>query len=347
MSEEMKSLFELAEDAINPSIVPYKVLNNGKKMPVLGLGTFGSDSVSATSVANAVIGAAEFGQRLFDCASVYGNEKEIGKAFKVIIDGGLPRSDLFIVSKVWNDMHGDGDVIKSCKQSLEDLGLEYLDLYLVHWPFPNAHPPGCTVDSLAPNAQSYIHEDYMKVWAQMEQLVEMGLVKSIGTSNMTIPKMELVLSDCNIKPVVNELEIHPHMQQAELFNYLLEHDVQPIGFCPLGSPGRPARDCTPDDTVDMEDPVIVKAAKVHGVHPASICLKWAVQRGGITIPFSTNRRNYTSNLTCVTTDPLTDDEMAAIATIDKGCRLVKGQVFRWKSDQSWEVLWDVNGVIEK
>lgn len=347
MNEEIKSTFKLAEDAIDPSMVPYKVLHNGEKMPVLGMGTFGSDSVSATTIANAVIGAAEFGQRLFDCASVYGNEKEIGKAFKVIVDGGLPREELFIVSKVWNDMHGNGDVIKSCRQSLEDLGLDYLDLYLVHWPFPNAHPPGCTVDSLAPNAQPYIHENYMKTWAQMEQLVEMGLVKSIGTSNMTIPKLERMLPACKIKPAVNELEIHPHMQQPELLDYLVKHDIQPIGFCPLGSPGRPARDCTPDDTVDMEDPVIVKIAAAHGVHPASVCLKWAVQRGLVTIPFSSKRRNYTSNLISVTTAPLTDDEMAEIATIDQNCRLVKGQVFRWRSDQSWEVLWDLNGVIEK
>ncbi len=347
MSEKNKNTFIIAEDGIDPTIVPKKRLNNGELMPVLGLGTFGSDSISAEEVSNAVIRAAEFGQRLFDCASVYGNEKEIGKAFKVIVDGGLPREELFIVSKVWNDMHGDGDVIKSCKQSLEDLGLDYLDLYLVHWPFPNSHLSGCTVDSLAPNAKPYIHENYMKTWKQMEQLVELGLVKSIGTSNMTIPKLELMLPDCKIKPAVNELENHPHLQQAELFDYLVAHDVQPIGFCPLGSPGRPERDRTADDTVDMEDPVIVEIAKAHEIHPAHVCLKWAVQRGLIVIPFSTNRRNYTSNLTCVTADHLTDAEMAKIATIDKNCRLVKGQVFRWKADQSWEVLWDLDGTISK
>lgn len=345
MSEEMKTTFVMAEDGIDPSMIPTKPLNNGEQMPVLGLGTFGSDHVSGIQVANAVIGAAEYGQRMFDCASIYGNEKEIGEALKVIMDGGIPREELFITSKVWNDMHGDGQVIASCKQSLEDLGLDYLDLYLVHWPFPNSHPRGCSVDSLNPNAKPYIHENYMKTWAQMEQLVEMGLVKSIGTSNMTIPKLELFLADCKIKPAVNELENHPHLQQKELFDYLVAHEIQPIGFCPLGSPGRPERDCTSDDTVDMEDPVIVKIAAAHGVHPASVCLKWAVQRGLVTIPFSSNRRNYTSNLVSVTTDPLTDEEMADIATIDKGCRLVKGQVFRWKEDQSWEVLWDLDGTI--
>jgi alcohol dehydrogenase (NADP+) len=162
---------------------------------------------------------------------------------------------------------------------------------------------------------------------------------------MTIPKLELMLPDCYIKPAVNELEIHPHFQQKELVDYLMANDIQPIGFCPLGSPGRPERDCTPEDTVDMEDPVIVRIAKAHGIHPANVCLKWAVQRGVVAIPFSSNRRNYTSNLACVTTDPLTESEMAEIATIDKGCRLVKGQVFRWREDQSWEVLWDLDGTI--
>jgi len=345
MTNEIKSAFTMAEDGIDPNIVPKKTLNNGEKMPVLGLGTFGSDSVSAAEVSNAVIGAAGFGQRLFDCASVYGNEKEVGEALKTIMDGGVPREELFIVSKVWNDMHGDGDVIKSCKQSLTDLGLDYLDLYLIHWPFPNAHPPGCTVESLAPDAKPYIHEAYMKSWAQMEQLVGSGLVKSIGTSNMTIPKLDLMLPDCKIKPAVNELECHPHLQQPELFDYLVARDIQPIGFCPLGSPGRPERDCTPDDTVDMEDPVIVKIAESHGIHPATVCLKWAVQRGLVTIPFSSKYRNYTTNLSSTVTTPLSDAEMAEIATIDKGCRLVKGQVFRWRDDQSWEVLWDLDGTI--
>jgi alcohol dehydrogenase (NADP+) len=162
VAETAKDRFVLAEDGIDPGIVPTVTLNNGEKMPMIGQGTFGSDHVSAVQVANAVIGAAEYGQRMFDCASVYGNEKEIGAALKVIMMGGVSREELFITSKVWNDMHGDGDVIKSCKQSLDDLGLDYLDLYLVHWPFPNSHPPGCTVESLSPNAKPYIHENYMK-----------------------------------------------------------------------------------------------------------------------------------------------------------------------------------------
>ena len=346
MTEEKKTVFIPMEDGIDPKQIPTKPLNNGEVIPIIGGGTFGSDHITPTQVSNAVIGAAEFGQRMFDCASVYGNEKEIGEAFKVIVDGGVPREELFITSKVWNDMHGDGQVIASCKQSLSDLGLDYLDLYLVHWPFPNFHPSGCSVDSRSPDSKPYIHENYMKTWAQMEELVEMGLVKSIGTSNMTTPKMNLLLRDCKIKPVANEMECHPHFQQSELFDDLVSKDIQPIGFCPIGSPARPERDRTADDTSDIEDPVVIKVAAAHGVHPAVICLKWAMQRGLVTIPFSVTPRNYKSNLNCAISEPLTDEEMAELATIDKNCRLIKGQVFLWKDNQTWEDLWDLDGTIE-
>jgi alcohol dehydrogenase (NADP+) len=121
--------------------------------------------------------------------------------------------------------------------------------------------------------------------------------------------------------------------------------MQPIGFCPLGSPGRPARDRTPEDTSPMQDPVIVRIAERHGVHPANVCVKWAVQRGQTPIPFSIFPHEYASNLRCVIEAPLSDAEMQAIAGIDRNCRLIKGQVFLWKDRQSWEDLWDVNGEI--
>jgi alcohol dehydrogenase (NADP+) len=141
------------------------------------------------------------------------------------------------------------------------------------------------------------------------------------------------------------MELHPHFQQPELFQFVVENGMVPIGFCPIGSPNRPDRDKTETDTVDIEDPVIAKIAKRRNVHPAVICVKWAVQRGQIPIPFSIHRKNYLSNLQCTTTDPLTEEEMQEIAGIDKNCRLIKGQVFLWKEDQSWEDLWDVNGEI--
>jgi diketogulonate reductase-like aldo/keto reductase len=226
------------------------------------------------------------------------------------------------------------------------LRLDYLDMYLVHWPFPNFHPPGCSVESRSPGARPYIHENFMKTWRQMERLVDLGLVRHIGTSNMTIPKLKLLLRDARIRPAVNEMELHPHFQQPALFEFVRANGIQPIGYSPLGSPGRPARDRTPGDTCDIEDPVIAGIAQRLGVHPAVVCVKWAIQRGQTPIPFSTNPRNYLANLRGAVTEPLTAEDMRAIAGIDRNCRLIKGQVFLWKADQTWEDLWDLDGEIE-
>jgi diketogulonate reductase-like aldo/keto reductase len=326
-----------------PGGIPARTLFTGATMPAIGLGTFGSDHVTAGEIAEVVIGAAAAGYRHFDCASVYGNEAAIGGSFHRILDSGISRSDLWITSKLWNDKHGEDDVIESCKQSLADLQLDYLDLYLVHWPFPNFHPPGCSVASRSADAKPYIHENYMETWRSMERLVDMGLVRHIGTSNMTIPKLKLVLRDARIRPAVNEMELHPHFQQPELFEFVRACGIEPIGYSPIGSPGRPERDRTPEDTSPTEDPVIVEIARRRGIHPAVVCIKWAVQRGQTPIPFSVH--HYQANLAGVASEPLSGEEMRAIAQIDRGCRLIKGQVFLWKEGQSWEDLWDVNGEI--
>ena len=139
-------------------------LYTGALMPAIGLGTFGSDHVSAEEIAEAVKGAAGVGYRHFDCASVYGNEDRIGAALREIMASGVRREDLWITSKLWNDKHGEDDVIASCRKSLADLQLDYLDAYFVHWPFPNYHPPHCDVESRSPNAQPYIHENFMRTW---------------------------------------------------------------------------------------------------------------------------------------------------------------------------------------
>ena len=332
-------------EKIDPHVVPQRKLYTGAMMPAIGLGTFGSDRFNADQIAEAVLGAAEIGYRHFDCASVYGNEREIGNSFQKMINGGIKREQLWITSKLWNDKHAEEDVIPACKQTLKDLQLEYLDLYLIHWPFPNYHAPGVGVDSRDPHAVPYIHENYMKTWRQLEKLVEMGLVRHIGTSNMTVPKLKLLLRDAKIKPAANEMELHPHFQQPEFFKFCVDNRIMPIGFTPIGSPTRPDRDKTPEDTVDIEDPVIVKIAKRLNVHPAVICVKWAVQRGQVPIPFSVRPNEYWSNLKFTTTEPLTNEEMHEIATIGKNCRLIKGQVFLWEGAKDWQDLWDLDGKI--
>jgi alcohol dehydrogenase (NADP+) len=332
-------------ERIDPGLVPHRKLYTGAEIPAVGLGTFGSDRFAATEIAEAVIGAAAVGYRHFDCAAVYGNEKEIGISLQEVMGTGIKRAELWVTSKLWNDKHAEGDVVPACKQTLQDLQLEYLDLYLIHWPFPNHHAPGVDVNSRDPHAGPYIHENYMKTWRQMERLVEMGLVRHIGTSNMTIPKLKLLLRDAKIQPAANEMELHPHFQQPELFRFCIDNRLAPIGFAPIGSPTRPDRDRTPEDTVDIEDPVIVRVAQRLNVHPAVVCVKWAVQRGQIPIPFSIHPDQYWSNLKAATTEPLTEEEMQAIAGIDKNNRLIKGQVFLWGAAKDWRDLWDLDGQI--
>lgn len=345
MDSQNPQSFTPVEGVVNPSRVPFRTVYTGAKIPAVGLGTFGSDRFSGETIAEAVKDAIAVGYRHIDCAAVYGNEHLIGQALRQVFDSGLKREDLWITSKLWNDKHDEADVIPACRQSLKNLQMDYLDLYLIHWPFPNYHAPGVDVSSRDPHAQPYIHENYMKTWRQLEKLVEMGLARHIGTSNVTIPKLRRLLDDARIKPACSEMELHPHFQQPELFQYVIDNGIVPIGYSPIGSPNRPERDRTDADTSPTEDPVIVEIARCRNVHPAVVCIKWAVQRGQVPIPFSTRRRNYLSNLQAAVTDPLTDDEMAAIARIDRNCRLIKGQVFLWKDGQTWEDLWDVSGEI--
>lgn len=330
---------------IDPRTVPSRPLRTGDRIPAIGLGTFGSDHVSGEEVAQAVEVAVGMGYRHLDCAAVYGNEHLIGERLQAMWRGGLAREEMWITSKLWNDKHAPEDVIPACRASLRQLQLERLDLYLVHWPFPHWHPPGCDVSSRSPDSRPYVHGEFMATWREMERLVELGLVRNIGVSNMTVAKLELLLRDAALPPVVNEMELHPHFQQPELFHYCVQHGVVPVGYCPVGSPARPKRDRTAEDTVDIEDPVVVEIANRHGIHPAVLCIKWAEQRGQIPIPMSTNPRHLYENLRCVTTPRLSDDDMARLAAVDRNCRLIKGQVFLWEEATGWEDLWDLDGVI--
>lgn len=333
---------------INPNMVPKRVLSTGEEIPCIGMGTFGSDRFTPEQVSQAVAGAIRCGYRMFDCAAVYGNEDLIGKVFaQAMEEGVVKREELFITSKVWNNMHGQGDVLLSCAKTLKDLQVDYIDAFFVHWPFPNYHAPGCDGDSRNPDSKPFSVDAFMATWRQMERLQEMGLVRNIGMSSMTIPKLEAVLPLCRIKPTVIEMELHPCFQQAELYDYVRAHDIQPIGFCPIGSPTRPERDMTPDDIADIQVPELVEIAKAHGVHPAVVCLKWAVQNGQIPIPFSIHENEYVSNLKCTTVDPLSETEMDALKTVDRNCRLIKGQVFLWAGAKDWHDLWDEDGTITK
>lgn len=333
-------------EIIEQSRIPKRILPDGREVPAIGLGTFGSDKYSSEQIAEAVYGGIKAGYRMIDCAAVYQNEDRIGESIeRVLKEEIVERSELFITSKVWNDMHGEGKVAESCEKSIRDLRCSYLDLYLVHWPFPNYHAPGCDGDSRNSDSRPFSVDEFMSTWRQCEALVDAGKVKYIGMSNMTIPKLAAVLPLCRIQPTFLEMELHPGFQQPELYDYAVGHGMVPIGYCPIGSPSRPERDRTAEDVADTQMPEIVEIAAKHNVHPAVICLKWAAQRGQIPIPFSVKEYQYVDNLRCITEDPLTEEEMEKIKKADKNCRLIKGQVFLWPGATDWQDLWDVKGVI--
>ena len=151
------------------------------------------------------------------------------------------------MTKVWNDMHRK--VEEACTRSIEDLQCDYVDLYFIHWPFPNYHAPFCDVDSRNPESRPFSVEEFMDTYRQCEKLVEKGKIRYIGISNMTIPKLEAVLPLMKIKPAACELELHPCFQQQEQYDYLIAHNIQPVGYMPLGSPRRPERDICPEDVL--------------------------------------------------------------------------------------------------
>ena len=212
-------------------------LAGGARMPAIGLGTFGSDHVSAEAVAEAVKSAAAVGYRHFDCASVYGNERQVGVALQAILAGGVRREELWVTSKLWNDKHArrcDSVVPRSRWPICSSI------TWTCTWctgRFRIIIRRGATCSTRNPEAKPYIHASFMKTWRKMEELVDLGLVRHIGTSNMTIPKLKLLLRDARIKPAVNEMELHPHFQQPELFQFVREHGIEPIGYLPAGFAG--------------------------------------------------------------------------------------------------------------
>lgn len=265
----------------------YYELPSGVHMPTLGLGTWMS---KPEEIEMAIKSACGCGYRHFDCAKIYGNEKDIGKVFNLCFTKGQhKREDLFITSKLWNTDHHPKDVHKACLNSIQDLQCNYLDLYLMHWPVAmkeTKFEPPVEVDRVS------VHE----TWSAMEKLVDDGLVKNIGVSNFSGAMLVDLLSYCRIKPAVLQIENHPYLPQNELISFCKSQNIVVTGYSPLGHPNMPKEMIGNQEQRDLRDQQIVKdMAAHHNKTTAQILLRWNLQRGLVVIPKSVSPERIKEN----------------------------------------------------
>ncbi|MGB3775449.1 MAG: aldo/keto reductase [Leeuwenhoekiella sp.] len=257
-------------------------LANGVKMPYLGLGVWQSDQ--GDEVINAVKWALEAGYRHIDTAAAYKNEEGVGKAIK---ESDVPRDDIFVTSKLWNDDQGYESTLEAFETTMKKLDLEVLDLYLIHWP---------------------VEGKYKDTWRAIEKLYNDGRIRAIGVSNFLQTHLEDLMKDAEVKPMVDQLEFHPWLVQKELQDFCKKNDIQYEGWSPLMQ-GKL-----------FEENIVNDIAKKHGKSPAQIVLRWDLQNGVITIPKSVKEDHIKSNMEVFDFE-LSKDEMTTIDNMDKGERL--------------------------
>ena len=293
------------------------------KPPSVGLGFWKVDPSSAASV---VATAGQLGYRHFDCACDYGNEAEVGKGLARVVAGGVSRDELWVTSKLWNTYHRAEHVRAACERSLADLKLDYLDLYLVHFPialkfvpFETRYPPEWLYDPDA--AEPRMESDRVplaETWGAMEELKDAGLVREIGVSNYNVGLLRETLASCRVRPAVLQVELHPYLTQETLLRYCRQEGVHVTGFSPLGAGSYVPIGMAGADENVLEDPVVTEIAAAHSRTPAQVAIRWAVQRGTSVVPKSTDEGHLQENLSVFDFE-LTDAEMAAISGLDR-CR---------------------------
>lgn len=262
----------------------YITLNNGLKMPQLGFGVWQVSDEQATPV---VKKALEVGYRSIDTAMIYGNEKGVGRAIK---ESNVPREELFITTKVWNADHGYENTLKAFDASLERLGLDYIDLYLIHWPTPK-------------------YDQYVDTYKAMEKIYKDGRAKAIGVCNFDIEHLERLLNECEVVPVVNQVERHPYFQQRELQDFCEKHHIILEAYSPLMN----GKDV-------LNDSVVKEIAKAHGKTAAQVILRWHLQTGVITIPKSVTPSRIEENFDVFDFE-LTAEDMEKMAALDRNLRI--------------------------
>lgn len=296
--------------------------NNGDQMDAIGLGTWKSEKGKVTE---AVKIALENGYKHIDCAATYGNEAEVGEAFKEIFGKGeVKRDDVWVTSKLWNNAHKKEDVIPALKKTLDDLNLEYLDLYLMHWPV--AFKPGVAFPEKPEDFLSLEEVPLSETWNEMVKAKEQGLVKHVGVSNFSIQTLENLLKETDHTPEMNQVELHPYLQQDELLEFCSRKGINVTAYSPLGSGDRPDQMKADDEPSLLENPVIERIAKKHGANAGQILIKWSEQRGTAVIPKSTNKERIIGNLASAGFQ-LDKEDLKEIAELDKHFRYVTGKFF--------------------
>lgn len=282
--------------------IPKVKFSNGKTIPILGLGTWKS---KPGEVEAAVEFAIDAGYRHIDCAAAYSNEHEVGSAIKnVISKGKVTRGDLFITSKCWNTFHRREKVLECCKKTLADLGLEYVDLYLIHWPF--AYKEGDELFPFDENKKMITSDiDFMETWKGMEECLELGLTKSLGVSNFNSKQIERIFKEGTVKPVNLQVECHPYLNQSKLIEFCRANGMAVTAYSPLGSPDRPM--AAPHDPILMEEPKLKEIADKHKKSIAQVLIRYQVQRGVIVIPKSINKERLEANINVFDFELSTED----------------------------------------
>uniref|UniRef100_A0A1B6CEA4 NADP-dependent oxidoreductase domain-containing protein n=1 Tax=Clastoptera arizonana TaxID=38151 RepID=A0A1B6CEA4_9HEMI len=270
--------------------VPFVTFNNGLKFPIFGLGTWKSKPGEVTQ---AVKDAIDVGYRHIDTAFVYGNEKEVGLGIKAKIDDKtVKREDLYITTKLWNTFHQPDLVMPALQDSLSNLGLSYVDLYLIHWPM--GYKEGGALFPEENGKTLYSTSNYLDTYKELEKAVDLGLVKSIGVSNFNSKQLDEIFKIARIKPVTNQVECHPYLNQRKLQTYHKTKGLILTAYSPLGSPDRPW--AKPTDLPMLDKPELKALAEKYNKTPAQIVIRYQIERGNIVIPKSVTKSRIISNI---------------------------------------------------
>ncbi|GAB2987969.1 aldo/keto reductase [uncultured Cyclobacterium sp.] len=300
----------------------YITFKNQDKMPMLGLGTWKS---GPGEVYQAVLWAIEAGYRHIDCAAIYQNEKEVGDALqKAFKEGLVKREELWITSKLWNNAHELAKVEGGIQQTLADLQLDYLDLYLIHWPI--SLKAGVTFPSSGEDFLDYKTVPLSETWKGMEALKEKGLTRHIGVSNFNIAKLKEVQLNCSITPEMNQIELHPYLPQNGLVDYCKQNGINVTAYSPLGSADRPKARQKDSDPILMEHNVFKELAEKYTCSVAQILIAWSLHRDIAVIPKSANKERITANLKSKDIE-LSADDLKSIESIEGRHRYIDGTFF--------------------